>query len=681
MKPHCSPNFAIALPVLLLTAASGLSVAQVSKPGEYSGYSPALYTETIRNSQYVPMRDGTKLAVDLLRPARGGAAVSNPYPVLWIYNWGGRTANGRHAIDGYAELVKYGYVVAFADGRGTGASYGAMVGSYSRTEAQDTYDLTEWLGTQPWSDGKVGMMGCSHSGAIEWHATSMKPPHLKAIFPQCYSYDYYFGKVQGGIPNVFRSASTYERDKTSAPVDEDRTGAMRDEAVEQHKKGATDAAVFGALPFRDSYSPLTKTKAWEEASPVTYFKDIQAAGVPTYQWGSWNDFMTKVMRDVFVFSANVESVRKTSIGPAGHCVFGTFNLQAEERRWFDYWLKGIDNGILKEPPYYFITANAQPGNEWRYSWKWPLPNAKSVTFYLAQGPSGSANHGANDGVLSTVAPRSVSAKDEFAANYSITQATRDTQGIAYTTPALASDKELIGYVKADIWVSTSATDQDFFAFLEDLDGTGNAAVITQLQLRGSHRALSTPFFNNLGLPWRANLQSEAAPMRPDEPVRLVFDPLPVSYIVKAGHRIRLTITNSYPSFSFLQPAGATVNIYRDARHASSISLPVVSNPIQVQIRRDPSNPANKEELAIVITPSPELGKGYRAEDIDAGSLECNGARAVRAEVKNKSLVARFKRQDVIRASGSGAGLRLTGSFQYGIPFAGSETAGGARSAN
>jgi uncharacterized protein len=674
MKLRCRLSMAVSILILLVSFTADPSMAQVSKPGEYSGYSSMLYSETVRASQYVAARDGTKLAVDILRPAQGGVVVTTPYPVLWVYNWGGRTTNGRHAVDNYADIVKHGYVVAFADARGTGASYGAMIGSYTRTEAYDAYDLTEWLGSQPWSDGKVGMMGCSHSGQIEWLAAGTKPPHLKAIFPQCYSFDYYFGKSQGGIPGTFRSTNSYEREKTSAPVDEDPTGAGRDEAVEQHKKGQSDYDVFNTLPFRDSYSAITKSKAWEEASPGTYFRDIQAAGIPIYQWASWNDFATKVMRDAFIFSANVENVRKATLGPLGHCGFGSFNLAAEERRWFDYWLKGIDNGILKEPPFYFITLNAETGNEWRFSWKWPLPNERRLTYYLAQGPSGSANPGANDGVLRMDAPKSSSAKDNYSANYAITSATRDPQGITYTTPALPSDMELVGYVKANIWVSSSAKDQDFFAFLEDIDGTGKATVITQFQLRASHRALSKPFFNNLGLPWRANLESEAAPLVPHQPVELAFDPMPVSYIVKANHRIRMTITNANPSAGFLKPADATVRIYRDAQHASHISLPVITDPIKVEVRSETPNLKSDRDLTLFITPSPELGKGYRAEDIDVGALRCNGASAIRAQVKNNTLAAKFKRQDLVDTStGRAVKLSVTGKFRYDIPFAGSKT--------
>ena len=367
MKLKHKLEIGISIIIILLTffAIPGFT-QMVSKPGEYSGYSSQIYTETVRNSQYVAMPDGTKIAVDILRPAQGGKAVNTPYPVLWLYNWGGRAQNGMHAVDSYADLVKYGYVVAFVDARGSGASYGHQIGSYNHVEVGDTYNLTEWFGTQPWSDGKVGMMGCSHSGQIEWLAASRKPPHLKAIFPQCFSFDYYFGKVQGGIPSAFRPYNWYPTSLTSTPVDEDPTGAMMAEAAEMHKNDPTDSDVFSVLPFRDSFSTLTNSKMWIESSPGTYLADIQSFGVPTYQWANWNDFTTKVMRDAFMFSANIDTVYKTGLGPGAHCQFGTFNLLAEERRWFDYWMKGIDNGIMDEPPFYFNVINAETGKDWKF---------------------------------------------------------------------------------------------------------------------------------------------------------------------------------------------------------------------------------------------------------------------------------------------------------------------------
>jgi uncharacterized protein len=90
MQLHCRLSIGISVLILLLSFAADPSMAQVSKPGEYSGYSSMLYSETVRTSQYVAARDGTKLAVDILRPAKRGIAVNTPHPVLWVYNWGGQ---------------------------------------------------------------------------------------------------------------------------------------------------------------------------------------------------------------------------------------------------------------------------------------------------------------------------------------------------------------------------------------------------------------------------------------------------------------------------------------------------------------------------------------------------------------------------------------------------------------
>lgn len=257
--------------------------------------------------------------------------------------------------------------------------------------------------------------------------------------------------------------------------------------------------------------------------------------------------------------------------------------------------------------------------------------------------------------------------DSYSANYKITAATREALGATYTTATFPSDTVLVGYVNADIWVFSSVTDQDFFAFLEDTDGTGKATVITQFQLRGSHRALSRPFFDNLGLPWRANIESEAALLLPNKPVKLVFDPLPISYTVKSAHRIRLTIVNAYPAFAFLNPEGATISIYRDAQHASSISLPVITDPIKVDVEVKPGtlDLKSNEAFSVVTVPSSKLGKGYRAEDIDVGSLLCNGAGAVSSQVIHDSLVVKFKIRDLANTSTSHSlKLDVTGNEEH-----------------
>jgi hypothetical protein len=552
-----------------------------------------------------------------------------------------------------------------------------MIGSYSRTEAIDTYDLTEWFAAQPWCDGNVGMFGCSHSGQIEYMALSMQPPHLKAVMPQCFSFDYYFGKVQGGIPGAFRTTNWYERDKTSVPVDEDPTGSMLAEAVEQHKNNPTDFEVYGALPFRDSYSVITGSQMWIESSPGTYLQEIEGSGVPVYQWGNWNDFLTKVMREVFIFEANLENVKKTGLGPLGHCQWGGFDLLTEARRWFDYWLKGIDNGIMDEPPIYYFTRNAPAGEEWRFTWQWPLPNEKQTTYYFGGGPSGSPNTGVNDGILSLTAPVCATGQDDYNVDYGITAANRDARGLTYTTSALEDDVELTGYPQVHLCVSSTNVDGDFFVFLEDVSPTGATTVVTQLQLRASHRTLGTPPFDNLGQPWHRHFQEDAVPLTPYQPVELVPDPLPISYIFPAGHHIRVTITCAYPGATFLRSSPPpVVTVYRNAVLASYISLPVTTEPIAPTVEIDPEtlNVKSNGVFTAYITPPEALPKGYRAEDIDISTVKCNGAPALRGRVEDGTLVVKFNVRDLVGVpTGKEVTLTVTGEFYYGIPFKGSDT--------
>ena len=128
----------------------------VSKPGQYSGYSTPLYgdKEWVRSSQYVTVRDGTKLAIDIFRPAVNGVAVNTPYPVVFqqtqyrraYYQGANLVLTGKSMAD---FLTKYGYVVAVGDPRGLGASYGLRGASWDTQEANDTHDLVEWLGVNP----------------------------------------------------------------------------------------------------------------------------------------------------------------------------------------------------------------------------------------------------------------------------------------------------------------------------------------------------------------------------------------------------------------------------------------------------------------------------------------------------------------------------------------------------
>jgi predicted acyl esterase len=590
-------------------------------------------------------------------------------------------------------LIKYGYVVAVGDPRGLGASYGTRRASWGWDEAWDTHDLIEWLGVQPWSDGNVGMWGNSYMGGIQVLAAAIKPPHLKAIFPGQTPFDQYdelYTIVEPRGP--FGELGSMASDMASVPVDGDVDGDgdgypdMLYEAVQQHQPHYDTIKAYaaslgqmsppysqvGISPYRDSIGPLVGTQFFYESSASSYIDEIGQSGVGVYNMGYWNNWLRRGSISAFVNFTNPSKLLMTATSN-----MPTFSFTTEHLRFFDYWLKGINNGIMDEPPIFYNVLSAPAGSDWRFAWKWPLPNQKNVEFYLAQGPSGSVNPGVNDGTLTLTTPLAMSGEDVYTVFYGITSANQDAKGLTYTTEPLMADIEVTGHPVVQLWISSDHDDGDFVANLEEVDGTtGKSTVISTGKLRSSLRKIADPPFSYMGLPWRRALQADEQKLVPGAPVKLLFDLLPVSKVFKHGNRIRLNIVcDSAPNTPVLSPA-PVVSIYRNAVMNSYISLPVTTDPISVAVEVKPEtlNLKSNGEFTVFITPSPELGKGYQAQDIDVSTLVCNGAPAVSGQVANDTLVAKFRRQDLSNTSaGPAVTLNVTGKFYYDIPFSGNDT--------
>jgi predicted acyl esterase len=258
---------------------------RVSRFGCYLGYSDAIFDQFQRTSLYVPVRDGTRLAVDIYRPASNGIVLESPAPVVFTYSryWRAQEeADGSVATvlgtlppgeklgpigKGWGEsaahnLVRHGYVHVRAEARGTGASFGQHFGDMSGREAQDGYDLVEWIARQPWSTGRIGMQGHSYPGMSQHLAASTAPPHLVATFPGVAPFDEYDSSWSGtGILRKFGLAwlaREAQRDGLqegvagssvnpqhvvsvqSPRVDEDRSGALRRAAREERRVAGAD---------------------------------------------------------------------------------------------------------------------------------------------------------------------------------------------------------------------------------------------------------------------------------------------------------------------------------------------------------------------------------------------------------------------------------------------------------
>ena len=209
----------------------------------------------------------------------------------------------------------------------------------------------------------------------------------------------------------------------------------------------------GYAPYRDSAAEAITDQGaqpwWIKSSPHHYLEQIKASKTAMYLAANWDEGATK--HGAFFTFNNVTNPAKLIVGPGGHCGWTAvqsltkFDITVEEHRFFDYWLKGIDNGIMKEDRVYYYTYNAPAGSEWRSAKQWPLPNEKRTRFYLGKGS------------LSTTAPTGVDQKDETTATYDVTPANMTTKGLVYVTAPLSADVQVTGHPTINLWVSSTAT--------------------------------------------------------------------------------------------------------------------------------------------------------------------------------------------------------------------------------
>ncbi len=379
---------------------------RVSRFGEYSGYSIERFSQWHSTSQYIEMPDGVKLAVDIVRPSVEGIPVDEKLPVIWthsryhrnpsemIKHFGGDpNVNIQSSVDVIPDLqrlLKHGYCFVAVGVRGSGASFGRFSGLVSQEETDDAYNVMEWISKQPWCDGNIGMHGVSYLGMTQYMAASKSHPALKAIFPNLAAFDLYDTVYPGG---VFRQDMVQHWDQLtetldlvvlapSVGTDPDKKQLMQ--AVAGHQKNWNVAQGYRAVKFRDS---IADGASYETHNLRPALGRINQAKIPAYHWGGWYDIFVK---DTLRWYANYEGPQKLAIGSWPHAestdprvMENRIRLRsAEQHRWFDYWLKGIDNGIMNEAPINIGTLH-DPGDErWSALQRWPVPASKQQTFFF-----------------------------------------------------------------------------------------------------------------------------------------------------------------------------------------------------------------------------------------------------------------------------------------------------------
>ena len=578
---------------------------KISRVGAYSVYSAPIYDGFIRKNEYITMSDGVRIAAVYYIPTKGGEMPSEPLPAILHYTpydrlslasesaaeryartmsdlsnvviheaEDGLVINGSYTDDdfGFLTLVPYGYVVLIADVRGTGASFGTRYYVNSPREAQDAAELVEWLAAQSFCSGKVGSCGYSYTGQTQMKLLTQRPKHLAAAFIGMTDYNKYDGWVRGGIPRAYGTSPDLDWGKTeeeinatveriaslTVPVDGDEDRVLLRQAIREHvgEGSQCDMLEFGV--YRDSGCRECPDKMWYKISPSTYADDINACNAAVYLMGGVYDCFR---RDTFIIYENVKLQKKLTFGPWYHMSEKKNpDWSVEMLRWFDYWLRGIQNGIMDEEPitfpvceYDFEKASVcEPSLlDWQHKGAWPLHSGSRKHFYPAAG-GGLSETPVTAEERDYTAVYGVATSVESGAMSGVGSGAGDV-GLVYTGEALERDLGIIGHpivtlsfelVKAG-WTKEKP-DVDFFVSLCDYDPeTGRDFQITEGRLRASMRRESGGCpYDFIGLPWFENLAGSDEYLEEGGSYDLRFDMLPTFYRVKAGHSLRLVVTNS-----------------------------------------------------------------------------------------------------------------------------------------
>jgi putative CocE/NonD family hydrolase len=568
----------------------------------------------------VPMttRDGVTLRADVYRPE-----VPGRFPVLLSrlpYDKNGRRRPGDIDI-----FVEHGYVVIMQDTRGRFASDGDEYYPLD-WEAQDGHDAVEWAAQLPFADGKVGTMGQSYLGATQYLLAPTRPPHLLASFPASAPADFHQSWIYhtGGafelgwqIPYAILMArdSIARRGLTETLLP--RLERELAPAVTPWAPPLSDEA-YRRLPlmaWAELLEPvaryLTDYLRYPEDGPPDWRNNLERQhgeiDVPMYHVTSWYDIFLHgglanfagLRRGAMTEAAR--AAQKLLVGPWAHLFpytsptstgtgdidFGPaalVDLHQIQLRWFDHWLKGIDTGLLEEPP---VRIFVMGENRWRDEWEWPLARTRYTPYYLRG--QGAANTARGDGTLSPQAPGDEPA-DYFVYDPADPVPTRGgntlilAMGVqdqrpvearddvlVYTSAPMTAPLEVTGPVVVTLHAASTAPDTDFTAKLCDVRPDGFVQNLADGIARGRYRGSRT-------MP---------TPLTRDEVSAFTIDLWATSHVFLPGHRLRLEISSSnFPRFDRNLNTGgdqattavwqtARQTVFHDHRYPSHVLLPVI----------------------------------------------------------------------------------------------------------
>ena len=603
---------------------------------------------TVLKDIMIPMRDGVRLATDVYLPGRDGSPIPGKFPL--ILNRGPYNKENRARADA-ARYVAAGYAYVAQDVRGRYKSGGRW--RPIRDDVNDGVDTAQWLGSQPWSDGRIGTVGSSYNGATQHAMAIGNAPYLSAMVPRnaMSNFGRYGLRHNGAFelrflnwvmmlgdpsrtPSLPIAAARAAVDASAVPALVDLQNRVREYARNLPLRPGTTPLKFApdyenwlveAMSHGD-YDEYWKNAGSSVIDHVTEYKDI-----PAYHTTGWYDsWGTSVANMNFVeLTKAKKSLQRLIVGPwihssehqnwAGEAQFtedAKIDIQAFELRWFDRWLRGIQNGVDREPPVRIYVmgggdAHKTPegrifvGGRWRNENEWPLKRQRETAYYLH--PSGLLSPEKPGDSVKPITylfdpghpvptlGGNISSQGDLTFQGAADQKCRadfwlctDTRPLSarndvlvFQTGPLRADVEVTGRLIVKLWASSNALDTDFTAKLVDVYPpnrdfpAGVDLNIGDSIVRARHRS---------GFGARAEM------LTPGKPYEFTIEMYPTSVLFKKGHRIRLDISSSnFPRFDVNPNTGEPLNgnrrqrvaentIWLDAKHPSHILLPVMPTP-------------------------------------------------------------------------------------------------------
>jgi uncharacterized protein len=510
---------------------------------------------------WIPMSDGARLAARIWRPA-------DPTPVPAVFEYlPYRKRYGTVARDTVTHpyLVGHGYASVRVDLRGSGESDGVLADEYLQTELDDGVAAIEWIASQPWCDGNVGMMGISWGGFNGLQIAALQPAALKAIMTICSTDDRYTDDIHymGGclLADNLSWASVMFAYNTMPPDPALVGDRWRDMWLERLEGSGLWLDTWLRHQRRDDF--------WRHGSICEDYSAIQC---PVYAVSGWADGYSNA---VFRLLDSLDVPRKGLIGPWTHAYphiaepGPAIGFLQELVRWWDHWLKGIDTGVMDEPMFRTWMQDAAPASpsyelrpgRWVAEDEWPSARVSSRTMRLDASAGRMGENAEAAGAVIVASPLWVGAQAGKWCAYGDgpdqagDQRTDDSGSVIFDTEPLVEPVEILGAPLVDLMLTSDRPVAQVAVRLCDVDPDGRSTRVTYGVLNLTHR----------------QDHADPAPLQPGEPTNVTVRMNEAAQHFPIGHRIRLAISSSYWPLIWPAPVRTTLTI--DCA-TSTLSLPV-----------------------------------------------------------------------------------------------------------